>query len=133
VPVVRATSEKVVPGGAANCRGEPGALGDSASASSAVTGQDAARDQLIAALEAGRQCRLFGRHRWARRRTTQKLRIIGAHQQVVRIDHEDVGPCDPELEEASIAAAVAAIDAADVVVPCPITTRACARTCWCAA
>ena len=50
------------------------------------------------------------------RRTTKKLRIIGARQQIVRIDHEDTTPWSDELERACIAAAIEAIDAADVAV-----------------
>ena len=48
--------------------------------------------------------------------TTKKLRIIGARQQIVRIDHEDLQPWDSSVEDACVDAAVGAIDAADVVV-----------------
>jgi D-beta-D-heptose 7-phosphate kinase/D-beta-D-heptose 1-phosphate adenosyltransferase len=50
------------------------------------------------------------------RRTTRKMRIVGAHQQMVRVDHEDVSPCTVSEAELFAAAASRAIEAADVVV-----------------
>lgn len=115
VPVLRASSEKAVAGGAANVAANLAVLGLQVHVVG-VSGQDATRDALVACLQAvGRvDCsRIVAR---PDRRTTRKLRIIGANQQIVRIDHEDGHPCDPETESASIRAAIAAIDAADVVV-----------------
>jgi D-beta-D-heptose 7-phosphate kinase/D-beta-D-heptose 1-phosphate adenosyltransferase len=50
------------------------------------------------------------------RRTTRKMRIVGAHQQMVRVDHEDLAPCGAGEAELFAAAATRAIAAADVVV-----------------
>ena len=115
VPVMRALSERVVAGGAANVAANLAALGLQVHLVG-LCGQDEAREQLVACLAA------IGRVDCTRlvaapnRRTTKKLRIIGAQQQIVRIDHEDVAPCDAVLEDECIRAAVGAIDAADVVV-----------------
>lgn len=115
VPVMRARSEKVVAGGAANVAANLAALGLRVHVVG-LCGQDEAREQLIACLAA------MGRVDCTRivstpdRRTTKKLRIIGAHQQIVRIDHEDVLPCDAVVEGECIRAAISAIGAADVVV-----------------
>jgi D-beta-D-heptose 7-phosphate kinase/D-beta-D-heptose 1-phosphate adenosyltransferase len=115
VPVMRAQSERVVAGGAANVAANLAALGLQVHLVG-LCGQDEAREQLVACLAAiGRvDCtRLVAA---ADRRTTKKLRIIGAQQQIVRIDHEDLTPCDAALEGECIRAAIAAIDASDVVV-----------------
>ncbi len=50
------------------------------------------------------------------RPTTQKLRIVSAHQQIARIDFEDAGALSADLEERVIAAAQIAIEAATVVI-----------------
>lgn len=115
VPVMRAVSEKAVAGGAANVAANLAALGLRVHVVG-LCGEDEARDQLIACLA------MMGRVDCTRivstpaRRTTKKLRIIGAQQQIVRIDHEDVLPGDAVVEGRCIRAAVGAIDAADVVV-----------------
>ncbi|GGE89037.1 D-glycero-beta-D-manno-heptose-7-phosphate kinase [Sphingomonas prati] len=115
VPVVRARSERMVPGGAANVAANLAAL-DVHVRLVGITGEDVARDQLIAKLCGMGDIECGGLVAAGDRRTTQKLRIIGAHQQIVRIDHEDVGIDDPALDEVCIAAARTAIDAADVVI-----------------
>ena len=115
VPVLRATSERAVPGGAANVASNLAALGLRVHVVG-VSGRDEARDRLVACLEAagGVDCsRIVAT---PDRRTTTKLRIVGAHQQIVRVDHEDVVPCDAALEARCIAAALDAVDAADVVI-----------------
>jgi D-beta-D-heptose 7-phosphate kinase/D-beta-D-heptose 1-phosphate adenosyltransferase len=50
------------------------------------------------------------------RRTTRKLRVIGAHQQIVRVDHEDVIPCSGEIESDFLVAMERAIEASDIVI-----------------
>ena len=115
VPVMRAVTEKVVPGGAANVAANLATLGTQVNLVG-LCGRDEARNQLIACLaEIGRiDCtRIVAA---PDRCTTKKLRIIGARQQIVRIDHEDLQPCDASVEDACIDAAISAIDAADVVV-----------------
>lgn len=115
VPVMRITSEKTVPGGAANVAANLASLGLGVDLVG-LSGQDAARDELIASLRLLGDVDCAGIIAAPDRRTTRKLRIIGAHQQIVRVDHEDVSPCGPAIEAGFIRAAIAAIDAADIVV-----------------
>ena len=115
VPVIRATSERVVAGGAANVAANLAALGVQVHVVG-ICGEDAARDELVACLAAVGHVDCSRIVATPGRRTTKKLRIIGAHQQIVRIDHEDVLPFDTAVEDRCIAAATAAIDASDVVV-----------------
>jgi D-beta-D-heptose 7-phosphate kinase/D-beta-D-heptose 1-phosphate adenosyltransferase len=117
VPVMRALSERPVPGGAANVAANLAAL-DVHVHLVGLCGQDAAREQLLGCLAeaGGGQVDCSGIVSAADRRTTKKLRIIGQRQQIVRIDHEDSAPWPVELERACIAAAITAIDAADVAV-----------------
>ena len=115
VPVMRVTAEKSVPGGAANVAANLASLGLGVSMVG-LAGQDAARDELIEALRALGDVNCSGILAVADRRTTRKLRIIGAHQQIVRVDHEDVAPCSAEVEERFLRAALEAVDAADVVI-----------------
>jgi D-beta-D-heptose 7-phosphate kinase/D-beta-D-heptose 1-phosphate adenosyltransferase len=115
VPVMRATSEKAVPGGAANVAANLAALGLSVRVVG-LTGEDAVRDQLIASMSAMGGVDCSGVIATSDRRTTRKLRIIGAHQQIVRIDHEDVVPCSPMVEQRCIDAVRDAIDATDVAI-----------------
>jgi D-beta-D-heptose 7-phosphate kinase/D-beta-D-heptose 1-phosphate adenosyltransferase len=115
VPVMRALSEKVVPGGAANVAANLASLGLSVNIVG-LTGLDEARQQLIECLQATGDVDCSGIIAAAERCTTKKLRIIGAHQQIVRIDYEDVGYGDIQMEDQRVAAGKAAIDAADVVI-----------------
>jgi D-beta-D-heptose 7-phosphate kinase / D-beta-D-heptose 1-phosphate adenosyltransferase len=115
VPVMRVQAEKSVPGGAANVAANLASLGLKVSMVG-LAGQDAARDELVSALERLGAIDCSGIIAAPGRRTTRKLRIIGAHQQIVRVDHEDLIPCDPSTEQAFLTAAEAAVDAADVVI-----------------
>ena len=115
VPVMRALSEKVVAGGAANVAANLAALGLQVHVVG-VCGRDEGRDQLVACLDAQGRVDCSRIVATPDRRTTKKLRIIGAQQQIVRIDHEDVFPHDPAVERQCIGAALEAVDAADVVV-----------------
>ena len=115
VPVVRAQSEKQVAGGAANVAVNLATLGVSVDVVG-LTGRDEANEQLAERLRAAGPVNCQGVIASPRRRTTRKMRIIGAHQQMVRVDHEDLGPCHPEEDERFAAAASDAIAASDVVV-----------------
>jgi D-beta-D-heptose 7-phosphate kinase/D-beta-D-heptose 1-phosphate adenosyltransferase len=115
VPVMRALSERLVAGGAANVAANLAAL-DAHVQLVGLCGQDEAREQLLACLAAAGPVDCSGIVSAPGRHTTKKLRIIGAQQQIVRIDHEDTTPWTAELEQACIAAALEAIDAADVAV-----------------
>ena len=115
VPVMRVTSEKSVPGGAANVAANLAALGIAVELVG-IAGQDAIRDELIECLRGTGDVNCSGIIAAAGRRTTRKLRIIGAHQQIVRVDHEDAYPCDGPLEARFVAAALEAANAADAVI-----------------
>jgi D-beta-D-heptose 7-phosphate kinase/D-beta-D-heptose 1-phosphate adenosyltransferase len=115
VPVLRAASERAVAGGAANVAANLAALGLRVHVVG-LCGEDEARDQLIACLAAAGRVDCTRIVSTPDRRTTKKLRIVAAQQQIVRIDHEDAVPRDAALEDRCIRAALAAVDAADVVV-----------------
>ena len=86
VPVVRVTSETHVPGGAGNVCANLAALGAQVSVVS-VVGTDPAAGHLLADLRArGMDC--SGILQDPERPTTQKCRIIGEHQQLLRFDRE---------------------------------------------
>jgi D-beta-D-heptose 7-phosphate kinase/D-beta-D-heptose 1-phosphate adenosyltransferase len=115
VPVVQRRSERQVPGGAANVVSNLATLGVNVHVVG-ITGADEARTSLIGALQ--RQGRVLsdGIVIDTERPTTQKLRIVSAHQQIARIDFEDAGALSPELEDRVIKAAHTAIAAANVVI-----------------
>jgi D-beta-D-heptose 7-phosphate kinase/D-beta-D-heptose 1-phosphate adenosyltransferase len=115
VPVMRARSERPVPGGAANVAANLAAL-DVRVHLVGLCGHDEARTQLLGCLADSGQVDCSGIVSAPDRRTTKKLRIIGERQQIVRIDHEDTAPWSAELERACILAAMDAIDMADVAV-----------------
>ena len=115
VPVMRAQSERAVAGGAANVAANLAALGLRVHVVG-LAGQDEAREQLVACLAASGRVDCTRIVTAPGRRTTRKLRVIGAQQQIVRIDHEDPAPADPVLEGECIRAALGAVDSSDVVV-----------------
>ncbi|WP_245257423.1 D-glycero-beta-D-manno-heptose-7-phosphate kinase [Methylocapsa acidiphila] len=115
VPVVRSLSEKLVPGGAANVVANLAALGVGVQVVG-LTGLDEAREQLISRLHDHGRIDMSGLISVAGRPTTRKLRVLGAHQQIIRIDHEDASPFERAVEDQVIDRAFAAIDASDVVI-----------------
>ncbi len=115
VPVLHVRSERVVPGGAANVATNLAALGLAVNVVG-VVGMDETRRQLVDALSGCARCDCTGMIAAHGRQTTRKLRIIGAHQQIVRVDQEDVQPLDDDTERRCLAAARVAIDDADIVV-----------------
>ena len=100
VPVVRKQSATVRPGGAANTAANLAALGATPLLVGLV-GQDPAATELYAALLA---CDV--RADWLvtenARPTTTKTRIIASHQQIVRVDEEEVLPTPREVEERAL-------------------------------
>jgi D-beta-D-heptose 7-phosphate kinase/D-beta-D-heptose 1-phosphate adenosyltransferase len=103
VPIVALARETEVPGGAANVARNLAGLGLAVELAG-VTGADAARDALLAALaaegiEAGAALVASDRG------TTTKTRIVGDHQQMLRIDSERAAP----LAEADAARLLAAL------------------------
>jgi len=113
--VLRVTDETAVPGGAANVAANLASLGLSVNLVG-LAGQDHARDELVALLSAMGSVDCSGIAAVPGRRTTRKLRVIGAHQQIVRVDHEDVIPCSAEIEADFLAAMERAIEGADIII-----------------
>lgn len=115
VPVLRVTEESAVPGGAANVAANLASLGLGVNLVG-LAGQDGARDELVALLAGMGAIDCSGIAAVSGRRTTRKLRVIGAHQQIVRVDHEDVFPCSAETEADFLAAMERAVDGADIII-----------------
>ncbi|PZU10302.1 D-glycero-beta-D-manno-heptose-7-phosphate kinase [Sphingomonas sp.] len=115
VPVMRVTGETSVPGGAANVAANLATLGMGTNLVG-LSGADSARSELIECLRSRGDVDCSGLVAVTDRRTTRKLRIIGAHQQIVRVDHEDVGPCRPAAEVELAEAARRAIDGTHVAI-----------------
>jgi D-beta-D-heptose 7-phosphate kinase / D-beta-D-heptose 1-phosphate adenosyltransferase len=94
VPVLRVTESRQTLGGAANTAANVASLGGCARLLS-VTGSDAAGEQLAAL------CRTAGIDFVSiadRRPTSRKARIIGQHQQLVRLDFEESHAIDEDAE-----------------------------------
>jgi len=104
VPVLRLARQTEVAGGAANVARNLVGLGLEVSIAG-VTGADAERESLLRLL-AGQgiqtDCILVA----ARRRTTTKTRLIGNHQQMLRIDAEETEPLEAAVEQALLDAVV---------------------------
>src|SRR5688572_7781094 len=112
VPVVRVHSTRQVLGGAANTAANVAALGGRTTLV-ALVGTDQAGDTLAAcAQDAGVDLRPV--HSAAP--TLRKTRVVGQHQQIVRLDYEDPRLIDESVEAAVLAAFDALIDTADIVV-----------------
>jgi D-beta-D-heptose 7-phosphate kinase/D-beta-D-heptose 1-phosphate adenosyltransferase len=115
VPVLKASSSRAVPGGAANVVANLASLGSKVRVVGLV-GDDDGRTQLVAGMAAFGEVDCSHLVVSATRRTTQKLRIVCDQQQIVRVDHEDDGPLSAEDEDGCIAAALTAMAQAEVVV-----------------
>jgi D-beta-D-heptose 7-phosphate kinase/D-beta-D-heptose 1-phosphate adenosyltransferase len=115
VPVVRYQRETASPGGAGNVALNLAALGMRVSLCGLV-GDDAAGRELAALLSLAR-VDATGLRQVAGRPTTVKTRIIGGHQQMLRLDTEDPSP-PPAEAVAALAedAAARAVGAAAVVI-----------------
>jgi D-beta-D-heptose 7-phosphate kinase/D-beta-D-heptose 1-phosphate adenosyltransferase len=115
VPVLHVRAQRRVAGGAANVATNLAALGLHIRVVGLV-GEDETREQLLETLANCGEVNISGVVTARDRATIKKLRIIGAHQQIVRVDHEDVLPLTAELETLLIESACRAIEACDVVV-----------------
>ena len=112
VPIVRVHSARQVLGGAANTAANVAALGGGATLI-ALVGRDPAGSALAAcARDAG--VTLTPVHSDAP--TLRKTRVVGQHQQIVRLDYEDPVPLDAAAESAILAAFDASIASCDIVV-----------------
>lgn len=115
VPVMHVASESAVPGGGANVAANLAGLGVTVRLVG-VCGEDDTHRQLAELLRAMGSIDCSTLIRTPGRRTTKKLRVIGARQQIVRVDHEDTDPIEPMIEHALIAAACDAIDGSDLAI-----------------
>ena len=115
VPVLQVSAQRSVAGGTANVAANLAALGLQVGVVG-VVGNDEARQELITVMATGGAIDCSTIVTVTGRQTTRKLRIIGAHQQIVRVDQEDAAPLAAEHEAAIIMAARAAIEECDVVV-----------------
>ena len=114
IPVFAVTAETAMPGGAGNVVRNLAALGAQATLVG-TAGDDAAGEELGRLLEkeAGATVRLI---RTKGRGTTIKTRFVAAGQQLLRADHETTAPLAAEDRKAVTDAALAALDAAGVLV-----------------
>jgi len=112
VPVLKVTSSRRVLGGAANTAANVVSLGGHATLI-ALVGEDEGGDTLKrSAAEAGIQLMPVD-HRLP---TLRKTRVVGQHQQIVRLDYEDVQPPSDLVHERIMRLVDQAIDGCDIVV-----------------
>lgn len=115
VPIVKRVSERAVPGGAANVAANIAALG----ATVHLVGVANRDDGFARLTDSLRQFRGIDLSRVVideTRSTITKTRIIGQHQQIVRVDSEDTSPFATRIEDALVEAAKAAMDTCDLVI-----------------
>jgi D-beta-D-heptose 7-phosphate kinase/D-beta-D-heptose 1-phosphate adenosyltransferase len=115
VPVVLVSGERAAAGGAANVAANLASLGVQVRLVG-VSGVDREREALLTVLGQMGNIDCTGIITMRDKRTITKLRVIGAHQQIVRIDREDMGALDAAVEAQVVKAACDAIDAASAVV-----------------
>ncbi len=108
VPIVRLNRERAVPGGAANVAANIAGVGGRVQLFG-VRGEDDAGRRLHSLLTALPGVDHSGLLCVKERPTTSKTRIIGEHQQIVRVDHEDASPLDTASSVQLARAATAAI------------------------
>jgi len=114
VPVLKFQRETVAAGGAANVARNLAALGLSVTMVG-VTGEDPARDRLLEAL-AGDRIDTDDVLAAPARATSVKTRVIGNHQQLVRIDEETTARLDTETEDLLLAKVGARLHSAHALV-----------------
>ena len=112
VPIVRFSGRRSVPGGAANTAANVAALGGRATLVG-TTGDDAAGRELAEVCEA-RGIRLITIRDG--RETTRKVRVLGQHQQLLRLDYEASAAVDRDTESRLLEACTREVDRADAVV-----------------
>jgi D-beta-D-heptose 7-phosphate kinase/D-beta-D-heptose 1-phosphate adenosyltransferase len=114
VMVVRQSSTRAVPGGAANVASNMVAMG-AAVQMVGIVGDDAPGDALAASLQRY-GLGADGLVRDPGRPTTRKTRVVANHShQVLRIDHEDETPVAGEVENEVLERSIAAMREVDVV------------------
>ena len=112
IPIVEIKSERYVPGGASNVASNIASLGGKVTIIGSV-GNDHAKDILSDELvRLGADIDFIV----ANKQTTQKIRVIGQKQQIVRIDYEENNPLDEKHQDELIDKIKANIGRSDVVV-----------------
>lgn len=113
VPVVRKQRSTVRPGGAANTAANLAALGATPLLIGLVGADQAAVELQGALLECG--VAVDSLISETTRPTTTKTRIIASHQQIVRVDEEDIAPLSRETEERARAVIAQRLESAGAV------------------
>ena len=114
VPVVRKQRSSVRPGGAANTAANLAALGAAPHLIGLVGGDRESTELQQALLECGVAVGFLISE--SGRPTTTKTRVIASHQQIVRVDEEDVAPIPREAEERAREAIAKGLESAGAVV-----------------
>src|SRR5688500_11127076 len=112
VPVVRVHSARQVLGGAANTAANVAALGGQTTLGALVGADEAGSTLAACARDAGVTLRPVT----SAAPTLRKTRVVGQHQQIVRLDYEDPRPLDAATETAILGAFDGTIAACDIVV-----------------
>ena len=112
VPVVRVHSARQVLGGAANTAANVAALGGQTTLVALVGADEAGSTLAACARDAGVTLRPVT----SAAPTLRKTRVVGQHQQIVRLDYEDPRPLDAATETAILAAFDGTIAACDIIV-----------------
>lgn len=115
VPIVTKQSTLLVPGGAGNTAANVTSLGGVCNLTG-ILGNDGPGEELLANLKHyGIQTVGLLKDK---RPTTEKMRIVGNHQQIVRIDHESTAPLSPELEDKLCQRISKVLDSCQAVIVC---------------
>jgi D-beta-D-heptose 7-phosphate kinase/D-beta-D-heptose 1-phosphate adenosyltransferase len=112
VPVVRVHNARRVLGGAANTAANVAALGGHAMLV-ALVGHDDAGTELA---RCAREARVDLQPVTSGRATLRKTRVVGQHQQIVRLDYEEVRPLDAQTEASIVAVFDSVVADCDIVV-----------------
>lgn len=112
VPVLHVTATRAVAGGAANTAANVASLGGRATLMGMV-GRDAAGDQVARnAASLGIELVAFDDGR----PTMRKVRVVGQHQQLVRLDYEEAAVAAPELSRKIVGAVTSRLGSVDIVI-----------------
>jgi D-beta-D-heptose 7-phosphate kinase/D-beta-D-heptose 1-phosphate adenosyltransferase len=112
VPVVRVHSARRVLGGAANTAANVAALGGRATLIALLADDEAGRTLARCAHDAGVDLKTVS----SGTPTLRKTRVVGQHQQIVRLDYEDIRALDADTEHSILALFDELIGGCDIVV-----------------
>jgi len=112
VPVLRVSSARRVLGGSANTAANIVSLGGHAVLIALVGNDETGRALRRCAWDAGVELHAIDHGST----TLRKTRVVGQHQQIVRLDYEDIQTSSPSITAAILAQFDACVDACDIVV-----------------